>query len=368
MAVKSVLTVIDGSLKEGGGQILRISASVACICGIPLRIENIRGGRTKPGLQRQHLMGIKLVSQICSGRLQGAELLSQEIVLSPASITGGSYSSDVKSAGSVMLLLQVALPCLLYGDKNSRVSLRGGTNASFAPQVDHTAMVLCPISKRFGINFDINIVRRGYFPKGGGEVYVDIEPVRKLNSVSLQDMGEVIDVIGLVFVAGNCPKKVLHTMTDTAEALLAKSLPGAKLQLDIQQNPHAMDTASGLVLCAVTSTGCRLGGSCLGSASELPELTAEKAVEELLESVGHMACVDKWTQDQIVLFMALAEGRSVVRCGPVTLHTETAMYVTEQLIGVKFTIKPADPAREDCKKYPCFIECEGIGKLNPHFK
>ena len=368
MAAKSVLTVIDGSLKEGGGQILRISASVACICGIDLKISNIRGGRAKPGLQRQHLMGIKLVSQICSGRLRGAELLSQEIVLNPAAIAGGSYSSDIKSAGSVMLLLQVSLPCLLFADKKSSVSLRGGTNASFAPQVDHTLLVLCPIAKGFGINFNINILKRGHFPKGGGEVTVEIEPVKKLSPLSLQEMGEVTDVVGVVFVAGNCPKKILHKMADTVEALLAKSLPGVKLQLERQQNPHAMDNASGLVLSAVTSTGCHLGGSCLGSTSELPELTAEKAVEELLESVEHRACVDKWTQDQIVLFMALAEGRSVVRCGPVTLHTETAIYVAEQLIGAKFTIVPADQTKEDCRKYPCFIECEGIGKLNPHFK
>ena len=367
MAAKSVLTAIDGSLKEGGGQILRNSSSVACICGIPLKIENIRGGRSKPGLQRQHLMGIKLVAQICSAHLSGADLHSQEIVLSPGPIRGGSYSSDTKSAGSVMLILQVALPCLLYGDKESSVSLRGGTNASFAPQVDHTVLVLCPVSKRFGINFNISIVKRGYFPKGGGEVKVDIEPVRKLSSVSLQDMGEVVEVVGIAFVAGKCPKAVLHTMADTAEALLARTLPGAKLRVERQQNPYAMDTASGLVLCAVTSSGCRLGGSCLGSPSELAELTAEKAVEELLESVQHRACVDKWTQDQIILFMALAEGKSVVRCGPVTLHTETAIYVAQQLTGAKFNIKPADPTKEDWKKYPCFIECEGIGKLNPHF-
>ncbi|KAI6652907.1 RNA 3'-terminal phosphate cyclase-like [Oopsacas minuta] len=367
MATKSLLTVIDGSLMEGGGQILRNSVSCACICRIPIRVKKIRGGRTKPGLQRQHLMGIRLAEQISCGRLEGAELLSQEIVLNPESIIGGDFYSDVKSAGSVMLLLQIALPCLLYASKISSVILKGGTNASFAPQVDHTHLVLCPISKIFGINFDITIKKRGFFPKGGGEVKVDIEPVKKLNCVSLQEMGEVLEITGVSFVAGRCPPKVLHTMTDAAEALLTKSLPGVKLTINRQQHPHAMDTASGLVLCAVTSTGCYIGGSSLGSPSELPEGTGEKAALELLDSLEHKACVDKWTQDQLILLMALAEGKSVVRCGPITLHTETAVYIAEKMLGAKFEIKPVDPAKPDCKKYPCFIVCEGIGKLNPNF-
>ena len=367
MAAKSVVTEINGSLMEGGGQILRNSVSLACICGIALRVVNIRGGRTPPGLQRQHLTGVELAKRISSGRLEGAELKSQEIVLRPGPIVGGEYSADVKSAGSVMLLLQVALPCLLFGDTIARLSLRGGTNAKSAPQVDHTILVLCPLIRLFGVRCDLQVVRRGYFPKGGGEVRVEVEPVKALNSVSLLDMGKVVEVKGIAYVAGRCPKKVLHEMADSAEALISRSLPGVKMSIERSQNPHAPDTASGMVLCAITDMGCHLGGSSLGSQSELGELTGERAAEELLEAVALAVCVDKWAQDQVLIFMALAGGKSVVRCGPLTLHSETAMYIADRLLGVKFQVTPVNPDKKDCKKYPCFIQCEGIGKKNPHF-
>lgn len=36
--------------------------------------------------------------------------------------------------------------------------------------------------------------------------------------------------------------------------------------------------------------------------------------------------------------MALAKGNSEIRCGPLTLHTKTAIYVAEHLLGVSYLI------------------------------
>jgi RNA 3'-terminal phosphate cyclase (ATP) len=43
---------IDGSLGEGGGQILRTALALSMVTGKPFRIEKIRAGRPKPGLLR----------------------------------------------------------------------------------------------------------------------------------------------------------------------------------------------------------------------------------------------------------------------------------------------------------------------------
>jgi RNA 3'-terminal phosphate cyclase len=45
---------IDGSFGEGGGQILRTSLSLSLATGKAFSIENIRAGRERSGLLRQH--------------------------------------------------------------------------------------------------------------------------------------------------------------------------------------------------------------------------------------------------------------------------------------------------------------------------
>lgn len=68
------------------------------------------------------------------------------------------------------------------------------------------------------------------------------------------------------------------------------------------------------------------------------------------------ACVDQHLQDQLIIFMALASGTSVLRTGPITLHTETAMHVVSLMCDAKFRVKHVDDGY--------LIECDGIGFVN----
>jgi len=53
---------IDGSIGEGGGQILRTSISLSAVTGQAMRITNIRAGRPNPGLSPQHVTSIEAVA------------------------------------------------------------------------------------------------------------------------------------------------------------------------------------------------------------------------------------------------------------------------------------------------------------------
>jgi len=151
---------VDGNMSEGGGQILRISTSLSSLLQKPILVYDIRGGRKSPGLKYQHLNGIKLLAEMTSAELKGAELNSQKIEFSPKAHKSGTFKVDIGTAGSVTLLLQSALPAALFTSGLSQFFFSGGTNVDFSPPIDYNIDVLFPILKKFGIKVDCNIIKR----------------------------------------------------------------------------------------------------------------------------------------------------------------------------------------------------------------
>ena len=92
---------IDGSLGEGGGQILRSSLALSLVTGKELVIENIRANRRKPGLMRQHLGAVRAAAEISRARVNGAAISSMRLTFCPGSVRAGNYAFQVETAGSV---------------------------------------------------------------------------------------------------------------------------------------------------------------------------------------------------------------------------------------------------------------------------
>jgi len=333
---------IDGSVLEGGGQILRVALTLSCLKKIPVRIFNIRAGRSKPGLMEQHLKGVELMRDLTDAKVKGAQIGSTEIFFFPGKIQGGSFSAFVKTAGSVSLLLQVALPCALFAESEVTLRLRGGTNADMAPQIDYMTEVFKPLLEKFGASFDFELVRRGYFPKGGGEVVVKVQPVSQLKGIQLTEQGNVKSIEGWSFVAGTLPVHLSNKMAGGARRVLGRTCQNIKIECYKEDRSIASDNASGIILVANTDKGCILGSSALGKRNETPERTGEQAAVELLEPLKQGACVDGHAQDQIIILMALSSGSSSVKVGEIKLHTKTAIFVIESLTKVKFKIDSLD--------------------------
>ena len=353
---------IDGSVMEGGGQILRMSVCLSALLRRPIRIIKIRGQRAKPGLQAQHLNGIRLVKDISSGSaLNGAAKDSSEIDFTPGeTLRGGSYEADTKTAGSTCLLAQVSLPCLLFADRESRLDLRGGTDAKMAPPVGYYVSVFRANLNKFGADFDFEVARKGYFPRGGGQLILTVPPVRSLRPVTMTEMGDITKVTVTASVAGSLPVKVAQEMADSAkEALKRAGWVTCDIAVAAYKEERATGSGSSVWMVCETSTGCVLGASQAGSNKEKPRLTGEAAARELLDSLEHRPCVDEHMQDQMVILMALAGGRSRVRTGPLTLHTETAIHIARATSTAEFRVEKADDG--GCA---VIIECDGIGLEN----
>jgi RNA 3'-terminal phosphate cyclase (ATP) len=350
------LKVIDGSHGEGGGQVLRNSISLAAIMAKTIQIHNIRAGRSKPGLKPQHLTGLRLAAGICSGKLDGDKIGSQVVQYSPSKLplyVDGDRNAhinlvaDIGTAGSICLLLQTALPCGLFSKTVCQLILKGGTNASLAPQYDYWELVFLPILRScFGVpaeNFQSKVWRRGYFPRGGGEIHVEIKPLaRGLNPIRLLEQGEVQEFYIRSFHAGKIPRHVAQDMADAARSALKKNLinlRGITPSVDIVTEQQYVGSGSGILVVAKTTTGCILAGSALGSPKTKAKETGAEAALELISTLNDGGCVDDWLQDQLIIFMALAEGTSEILTGSLTQHTQTAIWVAQEMCGAEFRVE-----------------------------
>eukprot|EP00288_Rhodomonas_lens_P009648 CAMPEP_0177744134 /NCGR_PEP_ID=MMETSP0484_2-20121128/29571_1 /TAXON_ID=354590 /ORGANISM="Rhodomonas lens, Strain RHODO" /LENGTH=381 /DNA_ID=CAMNT_0019258591 /DNA_START=24 /DNA_END=1169 /DNA_ORIENTATION=+ len=348
MAARAMFS-IDGSLMEGGGQVVRITSALSALLSINIQISKIRGGRSKPGLAAQHSAGLHLVNAICCGQLLGADIGSQEITLQPSQLSPSpEHFADAKTAGACMLLLQSSLPCCALQPFHThplppltKLALQGGTNVPFSPQVDYTQHIALPMfAKLCGVKAKLRLVRRGFFPRGGGRVEVEVERGTRITPFELLERGEIVRIYGVAYSCGRVPPHVLQRICSAAEERLRAERPLASLPIDITQEAggESGGDGCGIVLWAETAGGCRLGGSGLGEKKVKAEEVGARAAEKLIRELSHGGSVDQHLTDQLIIFMGLADGVSSLRAGPLTLHTQTAIRWVSELSGASFKV------------------------------
>ncbi|MFQ5800107.1 MAG: RNA 3'-terminal phosphate cyclase, partial [Candidatus Hydrothermarchaeales archaeon] len=179
---------IDGSYGEGGGQIIRTAVGISGATGLPIRILNIRAGRPKPGLSYQHLNAIKAVQVLTEAQVEGLELGAKELSFIPSKIKSGSYKINIGTAGSISLVLQTFLiPAILCRDE-VQIEITGGTDVPMSPPIDYIKNVFFPFLSKMGAHVDLDLRRRGHYPKGGGRVIVKVRP-SSLSGISIESRG-----------------------------------------------------------------------------------------------------------------------------------------------------------------------------------
>lgn len=254
------------------------------------------------------VLGIRLVGDICSAELTGCDDGSCSLMFKPGPIKPASqHVADPGTAGSTTLLLQISLPILLFSppsDTSTKLILRGGTNATHAPQIDYTVNVFLPFLQRnFGVSVPLTIQKRGYYPRGGGEIHVDASSLHNpIPAITLTDRGKVIKVSGRSYVAG-LPQHLADTMEKAAAQALRKyGLSRELVHIDVvREKPgHAVGSGSGIVLWAETDTGCILGGSALGFKNKDFSEIGTEAADELIRNLEYQGCVDEYTQARML--------------------------------------------------------------------
>ena len=329
---------IDGSYGEAGGQILRTSVALSAATGVPCRIHSIRSKRPNPGLRPQHLVGLRAAARMCEAEVEGDEVGSSEVTFRPGTVRPGSYRVDVGTAGAVTLVLQTLLPVTLRAGGEVQFDLTGGTCVAWSPTVGYFRDVLCWYLAQLGIKVDVEVVRHGFYPKGGGRVKAKVSP-GKLGRVKFVERGELEGIYAESIASEGLRKAGVAERQ--AEAFL-RVFPEAEVKL------HYVESKSpGSCLHAwARYEGGVLGGDALGERGKRAEQVGREAAELLRAQVESEAPLDEWMADQILPFMAFSAldhgERMEVRASRVTEHARTNIWVVERFLPVRFLVEGKD--------------------------
>lgn len=338
------MITIDGAEGEGGGQVLRNACALSLVTGEPFVIENVRGGREKPGLMRQHMTAIEAACAVGGAECEGLAMGSSRIEFRPGRVTPGDYAFSVGTAGSTGLVLQTVLLPLALADGPSTLTLEGGTHAMMAPPFEFIARAFLPIVERMGPKVTAKLVRHGFYPRGGGRIEIQIEPA-PLRRIDCLERGAAVGHGALALVA-SLPGEIGVRLNQAAR----KQLPQwdesdfAIRELPADQGPGVvllLEAAFEQVTEVVASFG-KLGVT----AEKLGQIAGRRMAGYLVSR----AFAGPYLQDQLLLPFALAGGGAFTSVKP-SEHTRTAAEVVARFTGrsVRFAELPGGEHRVEVR-------------------
>ncbi|MEK7871972.1 MAG: RNA 3'-terminal phosphate cyclase [Nitrospirota bacterium] len=332
---------IDGRYGEGGGQILRSALALSSITKRPIEIHNIRKGRKNPGLQPQHLTSVLAAQKITSADISGAELGSQNLRFLPNGIKGGIYSLDVSekkgSAGSVTLVLQTILLPLSLASRGSTIGIIGGTHVPWSPPFHYLDHIFLPVIKRIGLDLRLGLERWGFYPRGGGRVQAEVSPARSFSAIDFRERGGLKRIWG-ISATSNLPRSIAERQRDQAVTILR--VRGFVSQIDIVEAPSI---GQGTFLIIVAEFENSIAGfSSLGQRGKRAEEVGKEAACAFLDFYQSGAAIDPYLADQLLPYLAIAKGESIITTSRISRHLLTNIWVIEQFMPVKFIVEGSE--------------------------
>jgi RNA 3'-phosphate cyclase len=336
--LKNVLT-IDGSYGEGGGQIVRTAVALSVLTKQPIEITNIRAGRPIPGLRPQHYTALSCIRTICDAEVEGLSIHSANLRFTPRDIKPGTYTFDIGTAGSMTLVFQACLLSAFHSSAPLTIVLRGGTDVRWAPSWDYFTHVFLPLISKIGIKTDIKLLKRGYYPTGGGEASLTIHPVKKLLPFSAQEPQSFTELSGIIHRA-NLPDHISIRMKHAAIKAAMKKNLRSTIQIDAAPSSSP---GTGITLWS-ESERTIIGSTVLGEKTLSAEAVGETAANLLIQEIISGATLDRYAIDQILPYLALAPRGSACLIREISNHTHTNMWLIKQFFPIDFEVTPQQNA------------------------
>src|SRR3989344_5442931 len=316
---------IDGAYKSAGGQILRTALALSSLTKQPFTIQNIRKGREEPGLKEQHLQTVRAATKLCNARIQGDKLYSTELSFTPNKITNTDLEIDIATAGSTALVLQSLLIPGIKHNLNIHIT-GGGTFNLHAPSLIYIQKILIHLLQKMDYKVFIEVKRHGFYPKGGAEIIIKTRKKKK--------GGKKKKIFFFFSSASDSLKNrnVAERQSSTAQKILNNNIGVSNKYV------QTICPGSGILL-AAEFENTFLGYDAVGERNKTAEMVGEEAALGLQKQINSKAVVDGFMSDQILPYLALAKGKSIIKIPELTQHAETNIWLIKQFLNVDFRIK-----------------------------
>ena len=330
------LVKIDGSQGEGGGQILRTAISLSAITGKPLEVTNIRANRANPGLRPQHMAGIRIIADLFHARAENLKVGSEWIRFSPSDkFEGGSIKLDIGTAGSIPLILMTVVPAVSLSNNSLQIEVTGGTDVKASPTIDYIKHIVAKSYLSIGPKFSVDVLKRGYYPKGGGVVQCTIKPCKTPGTIELLATRYLEPKI--ISVCSQLPVHVAKRQISSALiALEKKDIRCSNYTASIETS---ISPGSSILVYSASDFGLYVGGDSIGELGKRAEAVGTEAAIRFLDSTLVQATVDPFLADMLVLPLALSKGSSRYRVARITQHLLTNLHVVSEIVGCKYSIE-----------------------------
>lgn len=335
------MLLIDGSEGEGGGQIVRSSLALSLITGNPVRIDNIRAKRSKPGLMRQHLTAVLAAAELGKADLKGATLGSSRLTFVPKQlVTGGHFEFRIGTAGSTMLVLQTVLPPLLLAQEPSQIILEGGTHNPLAPPFEFVQRAFAPLIARMGATIDLKLIRPGFYPAGGGRCEVSLTPAPSLGALTLLERGPLKSQQVRAMVA-KLPLKIAERECRRAiQSLNWQPRCGRSAAWEHSHSP------GNVVFAEIEFEHVTEVCSALGERGKPADQVADEIVAAVTSYLSTDAPVGEYLADQLLLPLGVGAhfgtGGGAFRTCRLSEHSLTHIALLKQFLQIDIQTKDAD--------------------------
>ena len=336
---ENTLIAIDGAFGEGGGQIIRTAVSLSALTGQAVEITNIRAGRSKPGLQAQHLTAVRAAAALCGAALRGAELGSQYVRFTPGVPSDApSFDFAVGTAGATGLVAQTVLvPMTFPSGETRQAEITGGTHVPNAPTADYLAAIYAPLLARMGVTAKVSMSRAGFFPKGGGALHLRVNGSLQ-SPIDLTERGK-LKRLRLTITTAQLPSHV----AERGQNALRKELRGYGVPV-IPEIRELESSGPGAAILLTAECENGLGGwSSVGERGKPMERVAGEVLRDFQKWYATETGADAHLADQLVLPCALVPAESRWTTPEITEHLRTVLWVTAQFLPVEYAIE----SRED---------------------